>query len=151
MLLAMSLEYYTSERFIHDDIVEQAKAGLDVLRDVWREERKITPFLLIWPSEHLATDNGTLITHLVHMDLPEDDGQWPDLLRQAVRLTKAYGLLLGEQREGEIRVIVETPHGSVCWTIPTERHGDLDTLGPVRESVNTENLGYLWRMKRASA
>jgi len=148
----MGLEYYTSERFIHDDLTRQAEAGLQGLYDYWKKERRIDPFVVTWPSEAVTDDKGISVTDACSLELPKDDrNRWNKLMLEAIQRTKAYGILFVEQRDKDVRAIFETKHGSRCWTIPIIRNGDVFTLKKAEVTDNRENLGLLWRHKVGQA
>jgi hypothetical protein len=147
----MGLEYFTSERFIHDNLIDQAEAGLRGIYRHWRDERNVDPFLVTWPSEPVPDDKGIPITDACVLSLPEDRKEWQKLILDAIQRTKAYGILLVEQRDGDVRAILETKHGAKCWTLPIVRSGDLLVLKKPEVTTNRENLGLLWQSKVGQA
>ena len=78
------------------------------------------------------------------MELPEDKGEWAYIFRELVHLTSPSGMLLVEQREDVVRTLLDTPHGTRCWDLPIQDHGDLVILGTVKVTSNRERLGVLW-------
>lgn len=147
----MDFSYYTSERFIHDGLVEQVTAGIQGIYRHWREERNVDPFVVTWPSEPVADDKGLSITDACVLSLPENKDKWQEMILNAVKRTKAYGVLLVERRENDVRAIFETKHGSRCWTMPIVRSGDIDVLKKPEITIDRENLGLLWQNKMGQA
>lgn len=147
-----SLAYYKSERFIWDGLIEDAKKGLSSLYEYWKKGKKIEEFLVCWPSEHLKTKDGTVVSGPVTFvfDTKESAQRQRDILK-TVELSRAYALLLVEQYPERIRVLLESKHGTKCWTIPIQQSGDVKTLGPCRDTTDTECVGLLWRPKAGEA
>jgi len=144
------LEYITSERFIHDDICREAKAGIKTLYKSWAKDGCIYSFIMVWPSERIRV-RGKSTEHAVHFVLPKEREYWSKYLIRLVQKTAAYALLLVEQRKQAVVVIVESNHGSKSWHIPIENHGDTLSLGKPEERVDTDAVGLLWRPNKASA
>lgn len=143
-------EYY-SERFIHDELCRRSEKGVSSLRERWKTNGRVEPFFLAWPAEIVKAHDGSLINDVCKLELPEVKEKWADLFRQAVELTKAYAILLCEQKEDGVKVILESPHGTRCWTLPVERHGDVYVLGKTSIKDNVESVGLLWRPNRGKA
>lgn len=142
----MNFEYFSSERFIHDNLIQVAEAGIKGLYKYWKKNHKIDPFIVTWPSKTLSDDNGQQINDVCVMELPKNDkGSWQKLMLDVVAKTHAYGILLVEQRDMDVRAIFETKHGSKCWTLPIIRSGDIPVLKKPESTINRENLGLLWR------
>jgi len=118
----------------------------------WRKERRIESFAISWPSEHIVGDDGSTITHAVLMPLRGDldEGAKHAALTRMVEKTKAYGLVVIERRQNEIRVLFETHHGARAWITPLKRHGDLLVPGRTQVRDNAECLGFLWRPQLVS-
>lgn len=138
-------EYYRSERFIWDNLKAQAATGLVSLYKTWKLRSKIEPFLLSWPSETILDDNGLPLEGTCLLDLPEDQSGWPSTIAHFARRTKAYALLLTEQRPKEVRVILESHHGTRSWLIPILISGDIRLLGTAVIKDDTHKIGVLWR------
>ncbi len=147
----MNRDYITSERFIHDSLIVQAAEGISSLYDSWKEKGSIDPFLLTWPAENVVDDDGNIVTDVCRLELPKEKNRWPSLFRQAISITKAYALLLVEQRSEDVRIILESPHGTRCWKVPIENHGGVKVLGKSSHTDNVESVGLLWRSNRAMA
>lgn len=139
------LRYFTSERFIHDDLLARAAAGVESLYRTWREEGRIDPFFIAWPAEPVQTREGSMIAGPCMLELPADRRTWNKKMLEAMRLTRAYAILLTEQRDEDVRVILESPHGARCWTVPIERHGDVRALGRASSQDDGPCLGILWK------
>jgi hypothetical protein len=138
------LDYFTSERFIHDDLLREAADGIPSIYQSWREHGRITPFAIAWPEKSLRGDDGSVIERHVLIPLEEE----PDIqraLKKAVLRVHPYALLLTEQREDEVRVVFETKHGSKSWTFPIKQHGPDRVLGEVVEETDKHAVGLLWK------
>jgi len=147
----MRSDYYKSERFIHDELCRRSEQGVASIQQIWKEQGKIGPFFLAWPAEIVKAHDGTPIEDICRLELPEVKEEWSKLFQQAVELTKAYAILLCEQKEDGVKVILESPHGTRCWTLPIERHGDVYVLGKVNIKDDVESVGLLWRPNRGRA
>lgn len=140
------LEYFTSERFIHDDLLAQAEDGIPSLYESWKAHRKIEPFAITWPEGPVRGDDGSVIEGhvVVHFESETPEQRKAELL-QAVKRTRAYAFLLAEQSEDEVLLIFESRHGTKSWSLAIKRHGPDRVLGdPVRE-VDKHYVGLLWR------
>jgi hypothetical protein len=144
-----SFEDIISERFIHMDLTRLAEAGIKSLYETWKTEKKISPFLITWPGEAVMTDDGVAITGPCHMEMPVDKSKWNDMIVNAIKRTSAYAILLVEQRDSDVRAILESPHGSKCWTIPIVKSGDALILGKQDVTTDKEHLGLLWSPKNS--
>lgn len=143
-------KYYTSERFIHDELMRRAAAGLDTVLEAWRTEGAVHPFVLAWPTEDLVDDFGFPIKDTVAMPLPEDKNEWPTEMKRLVDRTNPYALLLCEQRATEVVVIFESSHGTKSWHFPIYSAGSR-FLGARTEKEDAETLGILWKSASAKA
>ena len=141
------LEYYISERFIHDDVVEEARGGLKAIFDAWAQEGKVDPFALVWPSKPVSF-HGIVTEGVLPFDMPKDRATWPQLLRRIIEKTEAYALLLTEQRAQDVSIIVESTHGSKSWSYPIRNHGDVYILEEPVEKTDTDCIGLLWSPRR---
>jgi len=136
------------ERFIHDELARRAEEGLPALYRVWKKRKKINPFVIVWPSDAVHTDDGTPIEGPCVLELPVDEKElWESLMLEAIRFTDAYGIVFISQREHDVQAIFETRHGAKCWTMPIARSGDVDILKDPVESVDKECLGLLWKKR----
>lgn len=138
-------EYYRSERFIWDNLKVQAATGIATLYETWKLRGKIEPFVLSWPAETILDDNGIPLEGSCLLELPDDQSRWNETILHFARKTKAYALLLTEQREGEVRSILESHHGTRSWSIPVQISGDIRTLGAAVTKDDTHKVGVLWR------
>jgi hypothetical protein len=144
------LEFITSERFIHQDLAERAAAIAEQAREVWKKTQRIEPYAVTWPSTALKTDDGGVVDQAVICQLPLEytDAQRTDVLHKMVEKTKAYGLVLVEQRGNQLRVLFETHHGARAWLMRLERHGDVVVCGAPEIREDADCLGILWRAQR---
>jgi hypothetical protein len=142
--MALSREEIVSERFIHNDLLRQAEAAVRTVYGIWRRERKITPTLITWPAERIRTEQGEPHEGVCLLELPEGNEKRSEAILAMVRRTKAYGLLLIEQKPDEVRAIFETRHGARCWQIPLVTHGDVVLLGRAEVREDALHVGLLW-------
>lgn len=145
------LEYIASERFIHDELVRRAEAGLPNIVQAWKLNGKIQPFMISWPAEHIMADDGRIITDVVLCDLPTNKSEWRKEIAGLIERTVPYALLLCEQRDEEIVMIFESQHGTKSWRWPIKKHGQARVLGDRTCQVDTESIGILWRAKTAES
>ena len=137
-------EYYRSERFIWDHIRGLAASGVPTLYATWKKAGKVEPFVLSWPAETILSDEGVPTEGTCLLSLPEDVKLWSSTIRAFAAKTKAYALLLTEQLQDEVRVTLESHHGTRSWSLPIRRSGDIRTLGPVQVKDDTHKIGLLW-------
>lgn len=140
-------EYLTSERFIHENIMQQAETLLARYRELWKKGAKRQNLFFTWPAVEVQDDDGTGIEGVCAMYLPEARAEWAQAMRQMVVRTKAYALFLLEVREREVKAILESNHGTRTWTIPILLRGDVHVLGPAEKQDDHENVGLLWQKK----
>ncbi len=138
-----SLEYYTSERFIHDGIVEEARAGIDTLYDTWKRQKGIRTFVIVWPSEAVLW-RGEQTEKPVAFDAPEDPKLLSRFLKKVQEKTTAYAILLWRQQEQAVVGVLESRHGTVSWHIPILDHGNVRVLGRPEEHADKDSLGLSW-------
>lgn len=143
-------DYYTSEQFIWDDLIEAALQLQKKVYDVWRDTRAVTDFLITWPSEVIKAQNGGMVSGPCGFSLVDiDPAIRHDSIIKVVGLTKAYALLLVERKENKVQIILESHHGARCWDIPIVRSGDVDVLGTANLKINTDHVGLLWKPTRS--
>lgn len=138
-----TLDYYTSERFIHDGIVRTAREAIPTLYESWKRLKRIRPFVLVWPAEEIVW-RGTPTERAVAFDAPKDPSQMDAFLREVQKKTAAYAILLWEQKEQAVVGVLESRHGSVSWHIPIRDHGNVKALGRPEEKVDVDHLGLKW-------
>lgn len=144
-------EYYKRELHIWNELLIRAASGIPGLYKAWKLKGSIESFIMSWPSESILDDNGVLLEGTVMLELPKDKAEWSSTLLAFVKRTKAYALLLTEQLENEVRVILESHHGTRSWTLPIWVSGDIKTLGSVVVKDDTHRIGILWgSQQRAS-
>jgi hypothetical protein len=137
-------KYYTSEAFIWDDLRAKAAESLASIYDCWRRWRKVDPFLIAWPAQMVLDDECKPITGACLHELSGDPKSWKTTFRSFAEKTHAYALLFAEQREKDVRVIIESHHGTRSWTIPIYRSGDVTVLGDPLVEDNAHRIGVLW-------
>ena len=142
--LVVKLSYFTSERFIHDALRDQADQLVDRAREEWKKSKRVLPVAISWPSEHLKSDDGKTITHAVICPLNQLKDSREAVVRRLSERTKAYGLFLLERRGDEIRALFETRHGARDWKIPLKLHGDVLVAGMTTIRDDADCIGLLW-------
>jgi hypothetical protein len=137
---------FRSERFIHEELARRAELLAKDALTVWKHRRKIDAYAATWPGEAVADDQGKEVDTVL-CPLPQgiSGADLLGLLQQLIKRTKAYGLVLVEQRESSIRVLFETSHGARSWCIPLAWHGDVQVPGQVEVKSNADCIGLLWR------
>lgn len=139
-------QYIVSEQFIHDDLLDRAAAVVRKLPDMWNRDKKISPVLLCWPETPVKGSDGSSIDDVCVLDLTDaSEEERPDLIRQMVRRSKAYGLFLVEQKKDTVRAAFETRLGSRTWTLPIRRHGEVVVLEAARVVTDGNAVGVLWK------
>ncbi len=146
----MSKEYLEQEDFIWRDLIDYAKHALTVVRAAWRRDRDYPRVLIAWPAEHLHFESGRVIKNTVSLAVPAHMTSRAAAIEMA-RQTGAYALLLVERHEKELKVILESPHGTRCWHLPLERHGDVVMLGRETLSEDLDHIGVLWQPAMGAA
>jgi len=133
---------------MYRELCKQAEDGQQSIPELWSNNRRIRPHLLLWPSEAVKF-RGQLTEDVLPFDMPGDRSEWPELLLDRVLDSKACALLLVEQREQAVVAIFESPRGTTSWHYPIKDHGDLKILGPPVKKTDVESVGLLWRPKQA--
>lgn len=145
-------DYYTSERFIWDDLVDSAERAIESLYAHWKKKGRIEDFMITWPSEGIKAEDGSMTKGPCALMLSTQDARLrQEMILKTVEITKAYALLLVEQLPTEVQAILESRHGAKCWTIPIVRSGDARILGPHAISDDRKHVGLLWSPTNASA
>lgn len=133
-----------SVELIHQDHALLIRSGLEDVYDAYLEEGRLDPLMIIWPSQ-TVNFAGVITDDMIPFQLPENPGEWPAFIADAVKRTHAWCVALYEQRPGEIVVIFESPIGTSSWHIPIEDHGDVRALGDVSDvKVDTDYVGAVW-------
>lgn len=137
-------EYITSERFIWDALIDKGLEAVREAREMWRRDKHIPRILFSFPAEHVRTVDGKEVTDVVAFPVPDGMPTFKAAVELA-KATKAYGLLLLEQRERDICITLESMHGSKQWTMQIKDRGDRQTLEKEEATTDTESIGVLWR------
>lgn len=146
------IAYYASERFIHDDMLAEAEAGLkDAIHQSWKVKGRIDPFIISWVQQNIPADDGSIITNHVVADMSEDRSGWTNRMVHIIKKTKPYALMLCEQRETEVVAIFESRHGTRSWRYPIKMHGRTAVLGEPSTRDDIDSIGLLWRATKAIA
>lgn len=137
--------YYSSERFIQDELVRRAEEGIATLYDTWKRHRAIAPFVILWPATTIRDVRGIELEGPCLRELDQDRTQWRRQMVEAIKVTNAYALVLVQQRDDQVLVILESQHGAVSWVLPINRSGDVQVLGRAKKIEDGEHIGLLWR------
>jgi hypothetical protein len=151
MVSQQTVDYITSERFIHDELCRRATIGVDMLPKLWKQHGVIQSSLILWPAESVKTDDGGEIENMVYAQMPDEESERIKFLRAAVARGKAYAILVTEQHEDTVKAIFESHHGTRCWTFDIERHGDIRLLSKPDVKDDAECVGILWQPKSRQA
>lgn len=147
----MDQKYITSERFIHDGLVQKSHAIMQKAYEQWQKNEDRDCFFFLWPAETIKTDKGQALNDICVMPLKGGQkSDWFHQMKQAVVRTKAYGILMLQRSDTGVTAIFESRHGAAGWTREAERHGDVTVLGAEKRTVDTEHLGILWRLATAA-
>ena len=136
----------------HAALLKVAEDIADMAQEQWRHDQRLEPIALTWPAEPVPTEEGKFIFGGVICQLrniPRED--WNRALQKMVEKTKAFGLLLVERQDDQIRVLFETHEGARAWLTPLHRHGDLFALGETIIHDDVECVGVLWQARRGVA
>jgi hypothetical protein len=142
---------YTSERWIHDELLELLPKHLEVIYRDWREKKSVDPFVVAWPANEVPTEDGEMLAGPILCELPEDRQHWAEFFKAVVRRTDPFALLLVEQKKEEVVAVVESRYGTKSWHYSIEQHGLETALSRPTTKVDEISIGVLWRAKRATA
>jgi hypothetical protein len=134
---------YTDEAFIWRDLRLRGEKLLDDLRAHWRKTQSLPRAAFAWPAETIHDDGGRPVRDLVTFLLP--DGDPHRALTQLVQRTKAYAVLVVEPGPDSVRVLLESKHGTVLWSLAIRRMGDLQILSSPKAEDDVQGFGLLWR------
>lgn len=137
-------DYPKDESFIWKDLIVRAEKAVESVRKAWRKNQSQPRMLFSWPASHLVDKDGIEVTDLVSFAIPDGMPTFKAAVEMA-RRTEAYGLLLIEQRDKELKLILESHHGTRSWTFPIRKHGDVWALEKESAADNTDCIGVLWR------
>lgn len=141
----MDITYFTSERFIHDDLVQRCSWIVEDLPAFYvMESGKVDSYIVSWPAVAFRNDEGKRTDNPVYLTLPTDRTKWAELTRDLVSRTKAFALFMVDVTRTEVACVFESHLGTRAWTFQVQRRGDIKTLsGPISE-VNKKKVGLLW-------
>lgn len=143
-----NVDYFRSERFIHDDLARLVKGFVEQVRATWRVTQAVEDYAITWPGADIKADDGSNIDRMVLCKLPPAtrDARMKTL-REMVARTKAYGIAVIERVDACVMVWFETKHGARAWRIPLERHGDVTVCGAPAMTEDGPALHLLWRAR----
>ncbi len=144
--LFVNKEILEREKPIWLGIVRASEGILENVRDMWKKRHEVPRVIFSWPSEDLETTDksGKVITHMVTFHIPEGMNT-RDAAVVVTQHTKPYAMLVLEREGKDVRLLLESFHGTRCWRLPIRRHGDVDVLEKEKATTDTERLGILWR------
>jgi len=129
-----------------ESIIDSAEFAVGRIKEEWRKKQKFPRMIISWPIESVETDDGAMVD-LVTMHVPDNIPTYKAAVDITDR-TKPYALLVIDRTEKELKVILESFHGTRCWTFSIERHGDMLVLDKETATANRECLGLLWRKSK---
>lgn len=112
----------------------------------YKKTRRVEPFCVTWPGEAVQTDTGGTLEQPVLCDLrgvPAE--QRHEVVKKMTMRTKAFAMVLIEERDSAIKVVFESKLGARAWVTPLNHHGDVRVPGRTHVSDNAECVGLLWR------
>jgi hypothetical protein len=136
-------EYTPDASRLHAGLLLLAAKLIPTVLDLWREHKSIEPTLLLWPKHPVKTITGEPAS-LVTVDLPQDADQRHAKIIEVAKACDAYGLLLIEQLDDDVRMIFESEQGTRTWRFPIKNHGDVRILGRPSHKDNAESIGVRW-------
>ena len=129
---------------IHKDLADEASWGLQSLYDTWAKNRRIEPFMIVWPSKTVFFE-GQEVNDSIPVMLPDNLADREHFMRSTAKKTSAWAVMLCEQRAEAVVVIFESPVGTKSWHLPIARHGDTLVLEDPKEFVNVDHIGVLFQ------
>lgn len=139
-------EYLTSDFFVWDVLQERGARAHEKSCELWQEKRRIDRLVLSWPENTIQDDAGKPIDNVVVLQVPENISTQKALVDLTKR-TRPFALLLVEEKDGELRTIMESHLGSKSWTNKIAAHGDVKMLERTNAQTDVHSLGILWRKK----
>jgi len=140
----MDQEHIRSGRFIHDVLLRRAEDAVNKIPELWREDKRIHPVLLLWPTTDVKAQRGERHSGVVFSELPISEAERLPYIKKAVEGCNAYAVLVVEEVPGAVRAIFESEHGTETWRLPIKDHGGVRVLGVAARSSNTESVGVRW-------
>lgn len=139
-------EYSNTAPTIHDYLVLHTDNLMRRLRDAIHKGLNPNPVAMFWPRAPVRGDDGSTISRLVGMDLAEEDLKDVKVpLRVGVDRTNAYAVLLIVPSEECVKGVLETPAGTMTWTMRKQRRGDSTFI---QEPVRHEDVDVLGLIQR---
>ena len=138
-------EYNHGSRFIHEELLRRCETLADRVIKLFRNDKRIYPHLLIWPSDTVRATDDTQFSGVIFTELSEDPALRKEEVKNAILRTAAFAALVTEQLETDIRMIFESGHGTRTWRLPIKNHGDIQILGRAVQHDNAESIGVLWK------
>jgi len=143
----MDKAYYTSEKFIHDELLRRAERSVSAIPELWKKDQKIHSSLLLWPNDSVRTTTGDRFSGIVFAEIPAsvDAADKLRFIKKATEQVEAYALLLVEEVGDCVRCVFESMHGTETWRLPIKDHGGVRVLGVAARRTNAESIGVLWQ------
>lgn len=140
----MDRDYIISERFIWDDLLRRGEAVARRAKKIFDQQGSINTTILSWPSKTIKGDDGKDINRIVALAVPKNI----PIKRALIDMTKRtfpYALLLTEVQNDELKIILESHHGTRSWRFPIQRKGDVLRLGEGVTKDDVDSIGILWK------
>lgn len=132
-------------RALHDAIAKKAALGLKAIYTIWRRDKRLDPFVVVWPLPELDFRACLPTNCEVTLDLPKDRKAWTAVLTKLVDGTEPAAVLVAQQKEEEVLLVLESEYGTTSWHIPIQKHGPDVTLGQPSTKTDADCLGLLWK------
>lgn len=146
----MDLEYFTSERFIHADLLKASQQVIDQAIQLWENGERPTAYAIAWPARTILTNSGVPLQGAVILELPTQVDR-RQVLGQFVKRTSAYGLLVLEIEGKVLTALFESIHGTRSWKATVERHADRLVFGNQKTKDDVDTLNLLWSPNQGSS
>jgi len=125
----VSEAYPTTERLIHEYLDEFGENFLKEVRRIWKEDRKVDPFLILVPETFARTDDNFAVMNAVTVELKEIAREdWKRTLKEGMDRIGGYAFLLLDVQSDRLRILVESPLGATTWTVPIKQQGEVRVL-----------------------
>jgi len=139
-------DYLNKEGKLWDFLVAGTDGLVKSLRKTY-PTGNVPTMLFAWPGPNVRADDGTVIRGLIPFAVPAGVDVKAAAVKMAKR-TQATALVLVQRQNEYVKVILEAPIGTKCWSLPVRRHGDVTVVEEGSTSMNGESIGVLWQKSR---
>lgn len=140
----MEQEYIQSGRFIHDELLRRCELLIVKVVQLFRQDKRVYPSMLIWPVDTVMATNGTKFSGVIFTELSVDQELRKVEVRESILRCLAFGALVTEQLDDCVRLIFESQHGTRTWRLPIKDYGGIQVLEHPQVHDNAESIGVLW-------